>query len=266
MKPLRYIIVALGMWVFLIALPWQTLAQECPRRDLPGPDCYDESQSNPLRLAAYLIHPVGWIAEWIFYRPFHAIVSSSEETETIFGHTTHGPLIGRTARQAYTVDPKKVAMKKEAEVQEPTAERVIVKEVTVVKTVIKEVPKIVQKVVTKVVEVERLVLPDIAFRFDSAELTELGKGLTYLAVQRVKAKPGTPVKIEGHADFIGTEVYNKGLGLRRAQSVKKELQRLGVKPGRITVSSLGESKPLIDQKTNWARAANRRVEIMIGRP
>ena len=26
-------------------------------------DSYDDSQSNPLRVAAYLLHPIGWLAE-----------------------------------------------------------------------------------------------------------------------------------------------------------------------------------------------------------
>src|SRR5690349_22778077 len=28
-----------------------------------APDEYDDSQSNPLRIAAYLLHPLGWLTE-----------------------------------------------------------------------------------------------------------------------------------------------------------------------------------------------------------
>jgi outer membrane protein OmpA-like peptidoglycan-associated protein len=31
----------------------------------------------------------------------------------------------------------------------------------------------------------------------------------------------------------------------------------------VSVSSMGESKPLVDQQTEWARAVNRRVEFTI---
>lgn len=136
-----------------------------------------------------------------------------------------------------------------AEAKEPPEEKVVVKEV------IKEVPKI--------VEVEKLILPDVAFRFDSAELTELGKGTVYLAAQRLKKKAGTALVVAGHADYIGPDEYNKNLGLRRAEAVKRELIRLGVNAANIGVKSFGESSPLIDEQAGWARAVNRRVEIRI---
>jgi outer membrane protein OmpA-like peptidoglycan-associated protein len=45
--------------------------------------------------------------------------------------------------------------------------------------------------------------------------------------------------------------------------VEKELQQMGIEPERMRVATFGESKPLIDQETDWARAANRRVELRI---
>ena len=76
-------------------------------------------------------------------------------------------------------------------------ETVKVVEVPVEKTVIKEV--------TKVVEVEKVIFPAVAFRFDSAELTDLGKGQVYLAAQRLKEKNDITVVIEGHTDAVGSE-------------------------------------------------------------
>jgi len=150
-----------------------------------------------------------------------------------------------------TAPPKKVAA------QEPTAEIVTVKEVIVERTVVKEVPKIIE------VEAERVIFPDIAFRFDSADLTELGKGKAYLVAQKLKERPDLVVVIEGHADYIGSEEYNKRLGVRRAERVKEELRQLGIDPGRLSVASQGESKPVIDQQTDWARAVNRRAEFRV---
>lgn len=256
MKALSYLIVALGLSVFLCSMPLQALAQECPKQYLPGPDCYTEDQANPLRISAYLMHPFGWLTEWVLTRPFHALVSSSKGAESVFGHTAHDPYFDSMERDEFGTrisDKKARPVEEKAKAEEPTAERVIVKQVVERKTVIKEVPKI--------VKVERIVFPDVAFRFDSAKLTDLGKGMVYLAAQKLKEKADSPVKIEGHADFIGADDYNKGLGLRRAQSVKTELERLGIAPGRLRVSSLGEAKPLISQETDWARAVNRRVEL-----
>ncbi|MGH7898775.1 MAG: hypothetical protein ACREQQ_12530 [Candidatus Binatia bacterium] len=52
-------------------------------------DEYDDTQSHPLRVAAYLLHPVGYGLEWVVFRPFHWLVSR-ESTEKVFGHTPHG--------------------------------------------------------------------------------------------------------------------------------------------------------------------------------
>ncbi len=51
-------------------------------------DDYDDSQSNPLRVVAYVIHPVGYTLEWLVARPLHALVSQPE-LEPVFGHTPH---------------------------------------------------------------------------------------------------------------------------------------------------------------------------------
>ena len=148
--------------------------------------------------------------------------------------------------------PKKVAPK------EPIAETVTVKEVIVEKAVLKEVPKI--------VEVEKVVFSDVAFRFNSAELTDLGKGKVYLTAQKLKEKSDIAVVIEGHADYVGSEGYNQRLGLRRADKVMKELAQLGIEPARMSAASFGESKPIVEEKTDWARAVNRRVEFRITTP
>ncbi len=96
-------------------------------------------------------------------------------------------------------------------VREPIVERVIVKQATVEKPVlvekpvvqIKEVPKVVEKVVEKAVEVERIIFSNVAFRFNSAELIELGKGTVCLAADRLKENKNVVIGIEGHADYMG---------------------------------------------------------------
>ena len=53
-----------------------------------GADDYDDSQSNPLRILAYLIHPVGYSLEWLVTRPFHEVVAQPD-LEPVFGHDVH---------------------------------------------------------------------------------------------------------------------------------------------------------------------------------
>jgi pyruvate/2-oxoglutarate dehydrogenase complex dihydrolipoamide acyltransferase (E2) component len=48
-------------------------------------DDYDDSESDPLRVAAYILHPVGYTLEWLLFRPMHALVSQPD-LEPISGH------------------------------------------------------------------------------------------------------------------------------------------------------------------------------------
>jgi hypothetical protein len=38
-------------------------------------DQYEDAFSNPLRLAYYVVYPVGFTAEWLIMRPFHYLIS-----------------------------------------------------------------------------------------------------------------------------------------------------------------------------------------------
>lgn len=230
-----------------------------------APDEYDDSQSHPLRIAAYLAYPVAFIAEWTLFRPFHFLVSATEPQEALFGHRPHPPVLSEPQPLHDYGAAKKIPMKqsqtpptasaKPLASQEPVAEKVTVVQVPVEKIVVREVPKI--------VEVERIVFPAVAFRFDSAELTDLGKGQVFMAAQKLGEKSDLTVVIEGHADNIGSDQYNERLGLRRAQTVTKELVSQGVAPERISTATYGESRPLLGQETDWARAVNRRVEFQV---
>jgi outer membrane protein OmpA-like peptidoglycan-associated protein len=225
-------------------------------------DEYDDSQSHPLRAGAYLLHPVGLLLEWTLFRPLHFLVSATKPQEYVFGHRPHPPMFEEgLPMQDYGVARPAPAPARQpppapkVSAAEPVAEKVVVKEVIVEKPVVKEVPKI--------VEVERMVFPGIAFNFDRADLTDYGRGMAYLTAHKLKEKADVVVVIEGHSDYIGTGEYNLRLGMRRAETVKAELGRLGIDPSRMSIASLGESQPLLPDQTDWARAVNRRVEFKI---
>jgi hypothetical protein len=57
-------------------------------------DAYDDSESNPLRLAAYALYPVGVAVEWLVMRPIHFVVSQPR-LEPIFGHVPHETPFGQ---------------------------------------------------------------------------------------------------------------------------------------------------------------------------
>ena len=64
-------------------------------------DEYDDSQSHPLRVLAYLSYPLGWLAEWTVFRPLHLIVSTTEPQEAFFGHRPHPPLVAENQGSSY---------------------------------------------------------------------------------------------------------------------------------------------------------------------
>ena len=50
-----------------------------------GPD-YRQSESHPLRVVGYILHPVGWVLREVIFRPFSWFASSSEETRSVMGY------------------------------------------------------------------------------------------------------------------------------------------------------------------------------------
>ena len=66
------------------------------------------------------------------------------------------------------------------------------------------------------------------------------------------------VRIEGNCDEWGTEEYNYALGLKRANSVKNALIKLGVDPKKLTIISYGELNPVCTAHAKWCWRLNRR--------
>jgi len=106
-----------------------------------------------------------------------------------------------------------------------------------------------------------------SFYSGSAELHE--KYVPVLAEVRelLSERPGD-IQIQGHTDDVPINTprfrSNWELSAARAVSVAHELLRdEEINPTRMTVSGLGETRPLIDNKTAENRAVNRRVEIVI---
>jgi len=66
------------------------------------------------------------------------------------------------------------------------------------------------------------------------------------------------IRIEGNCDEWGTEEYNYALGLKRANSVRNALIKLGVDPKKLTVISYGELNPVCTAHKKWCWRLNRR--------
>ncbi len=72
---------------------------------------------------------------------------------------------------------------------------------------------------------------------------------------------GGVITVEGHCDERGSEEYNLALGERRAQTVKRYLQDLGVPSSRLETVSFGESRPAVNGHAESAWSQNRRSAL-----
>jgi peptidoglycan-associated lipoprotein len=104
------------------------------------------------------------------------------------------------------------------------------------------------------------------FDYDKSivKATEIGKLKSVIAA--LKAAPQNKLLIEGHCDERGTEEYNRGLGERRALSIRAHLAKAGISPDRLRTISYGEDRPAELGHTEAAWAKNRRGELVLLKP
>ena len=104
----------------------------------------------------------------------------------------------------------------------------------------------------------------VLFDFDRSNINSAGQAVIDQVLADAAAK-GVPVSISatGHADRSGSEDYNMGLSLRRADSVREALIAGGTDPNAITVAGRGESEPAVPTPDGVKEQANRRVEIVL---
>jgi outer membrane protein OmpA-like peptidoglycan-associated protein len=107
--------------------------------------------------------------------------------------------------------------------------------------------------------------PTVTFAFDDASLDARAQAILDGQADWLRAHPGVPMTIVGHADLVGPERYNYGLGLRRAESARRYLVARGV-PAELllAVESRGEQNPVVP--TVAPERLNRRAVTVVGRP
>ena len=106
---------------------------------------------------------------------------------------------------------------------------------------------------------------DVTFASDSADLTSAADAqLQTVAGQLAQYPDGGTLTIVGHTDDVQDDAYNQTLSEKRANAVKTRLEQLTkLDKWQTSVSGKGESEPRINDTSDEARAANRRVEITL---
>lgn len=102
----------------------------------------------------------------------------------------------------------------------------------------------------------------ILFDYDSAAIRDEYRSLLEAHAQYMKKEKTAKAILQGHADERGSREYNLALGQRRAESVYKALNLLGVPDAQIEAVSLGEEKPVAEGHDEEAWKQNRRTEIL----
>lgn len=98
----------------------------------------------------------------------------------------------------------------------------------------------------------------VTFAFNSTALNEEARATLRAQAHWIKQFPEVRFRVYGHTDLVGSQSYNRRLGLRRAQAVVLYLQSQGVGRERLeAVVSHGETQPLI--VTEGRERRNRRT-------
>lgn len=105
---------------------------------------------------------------------------------------------------------------------------------------------------------------NILFASDKSSLEgNADQQLKQIAASLNKRFPDAPIGVYGHADAKGSSDHNSQLAAERAAAVKIWLIQHGdVSENKISVHSLGESKPLAGNNSAAGRQQNRSVEIV----
>ena len=106
---------------------------------------------------------------------------------------------------------------------------------------------------------------DVTFASDSADLASGAEAqLQTVAGQLAQYPDGGTLSIVGHTDDVQDDAYNQTLSEKRANAVKTRLAQLTkLDKWQTSVSGKGESEPKVNDTSDEARAANRRVEITL---
>ncbi len=207
-----------------------------------GAPRYRASESHPLRIVAYALHPVGWVLREAIFRPLSAFAGSTETTRSVMGfrepfdyREPHCFSASDDVPDCRNMAPYNALSKG------PNGDSGFEES-----------------------KVNQVYFPDVNFEFNKSTLNDLGKGRVRQIASLIKSVPNVKIVVEGHTDFKGSDDYNTKLGEARAKAVIAELQEVGVSTEALSPISYGESKPVFTEETDWARAVNRRVQFTLG--
>jgi outer membrane protein OmpA-like peptidoglycan-associated protein len=110
----------------------------------------------------------------------------------------------------------------------------------------------------------REVTDTVNFDFDSAVLDAQAQAILRRQADWIRQFPEVRFRVYGHTDLVGSDAYNRALGLRRAQAVVSYLATQGISRSRLeAVVSFGRTRPVI-QTADPERRNRRTVTEVTG--
>src|SRR3954447_950062 len=106
----------------------------------------------------------------------------------------------------------------------------------------------------------------VYFAFDRATLDASARRVVTMAADEYKRTGAAQVAVTGYADKAGRPAYNQRLSERRAEAVRRELERLGVPSSAVQVTGEGENDPAVPTADGVPEARTRRVVVGIPQP
>ncbi len=108
-----------------------------------------------------------------------------------------------------------------------------------------------------------VILKNIFFDVGKFELKPESQVELEKLVQMLTENPTLKIEISGYTDNVGKPADNLVLSNNRAKSVVTYLVSKSITVQRLTAKGYGETKPMVDNKTEEGRALNRRTEMKV---
>jgi peptidoglycan-associated lipoprotein len=102
----------------------------------------------------------------------------------------------------------------------------------------------------------------VYFDYDKFAVKDEFKALIEAHAKFLVHNPSVKMLIQGNADERGSREYNRALGQKRAEAVKKLLIVLGAKEDQIEAVSLGKEKPRCTESNEGCWSQNRRDDML----
>jgi outer membrane protein OmpA-like peptidoglycan-associated protein len=112
----------------------------------------------------------------------------------------------------------------------------------------------------ELIRLENLTFARGSAKINPASFKELDEFINYL-----QERPNVQIQLEGHTDFAGNADANMRLSQARVDAVGEYMKKNGIKKNRVTTVAFGGEKPLTQERTDEAKAKNRRVEVRLTR-